>query len=627
MPTVQEMQQQDDAFNTAAVNAQSAKAAAAALAPQGTDPEAPAQPSMFSKWVLGPVGRVSSSLVDSAISAANNIYSPVNGKSIAQNVGDTVRKGRDVVSGAVTGATNMADVVMSHLASGAAAAGDQEDSFAAQQQMQAEGIKNSDLAQQGEPIWNHAKNTLLDFRDAVAVKDPTLSDNLTQSVAQLAIPYAGFSRALSGVHAVAQLATAGALTDATALGPHDARMADMISLGRHMEGKLGDSLRALAPDGSAVNAYINYLTDRTNESEAEGRFKNVLDGFGVNLIATPLIHGAAMVLKQGMSGLRYMLDNGVTSSGGMVPPGAQRGAVGDLSTSGRPPLRQAAADPADDLYTQQVRQDMARGAANPDAPRPPLQQGVDPAESIFDQQVKEDMANAPPASTLAATASPLENDKALASARAIVQTQSAAGRSGSTHDVVTGLAQHMDDSTPDGAFYKDIFSRLSDKQLATRLVPPGTEGHPSVDMAPAGARGLHITSNDTTSLYPPTFKSNANFAHTLAHESVHAGTMKALAAQPDVRASLAEIAGEAHEHSNALKKPDQYGFTDAKEFVAEAESNPRFQNFLKSIKDSEGNPLWDRYKQVIGGIFGFSGVTLASPMFDKLLTQEKTGGT
>src|SRR6185437_6928239 len=83
------------------------------------------------------------------------------------------------------------------------------------------------------PVWDHAKAAILDFRDAVAVQDPNMVDNVVQGVAQLGVPFAGYSRALAGVHGLANAIISGALTDATALGPHDMRMADLIALGRH----------------------------------------------------------------------------------------------------------------------------------------------------------------------------------------------------------------------------------------------------------------------------------------------------------------------------------------------------------------------------------------------------------
>lgn len=290
VPSLQESQEQDDAYMKQAADAAAAQKTQDAL--QGGDKP---QPSFLQKWVTGPIGRVTTNTIDSAVSAADAIYDT-----------EGMHKARDATAGAITGAVNTADAAVS-----------------AGKFMETGGVGMPPSS----PIWDHAKASILDFRDAVAVQDPTMADGLVQGVAQLAVPFAGYSRALAGLHGIANMAVAGGVTDATALAPHDMRMADLLALGRHTEGKLGDALRTLAPDGSALNAYVNFLTDRGNETEAEGRFKNVLDGFGVNMIATPLIHAAGVVLKQGYAGLRYAVENGVGSAGDLAPPSAaaQRG--------------------------------------------------------------------------------------------------------------------------------------------------------------------------------------------------------------------------------------------------------------------------------------------------------------
>lgn len=315
---MQEMQTADDAYNKQAADAAAQKTSQEAL----NGGQAQAQPTFLQKWTA-PIGRATTQILDSAVNAADSVYNTPG-----------MKEARSATAGVMTGATNMADFVMSHAAGALATAqqpGDDSQARATDPNRDTQAEYSA-----AEPIWEHTKASVLDFRDAVQVQDPSLLNSLTQSAAQLAVPYMGFSRALSGMHAVAQLATAGALTDASALGPHDMRMADMLALLRHTQGKLGDTLRTLAPDGSAQNAYINYLTDRTNETEAAGRFKNVLDGFGVNLIATPLIHSAAVVMKQGYAGLRYMIDNGVGSSGGMVSPASQAGRIGYHGTNAAP---------------------------------------------------------------------------------------------------------------------------------------------------------------------------------------------------------------------------------------------------------------------------------------------------
>jgi hypothetical protein len=232
-------------------------------------------------------------MIDGAVSSADQMF-------------DTpeMRKARDVVAGSLTGLTNIADAGHSVMK-----ATQQNFTDLLNPSFHAGTGQPADVYNAPSPVWDHAKNAILDFRDAVSVQDPTLADGLTQGVAQLALPLAGYTRALGGLHAVARGFAAGALTDSTAMAPHDMRLADIIALGRHTEGKLGEALRTLAPDGSALNAYINFLADRGNETEAEGRFKNALDGFGANLIATPLMHAAGVVLKQGTAALRYAMEN------------------------------------------------------------------------------------------------------------------------------------------------------------------------------------------------------------------------------------------------------------------------------------------------------------------------------
>lgn len=287
------MQADDDAYVKQATDAQNAKQSQEALQ-GGEKPE----PSFVSKFMTS-VGRASTNTLDWAVSAADSI-------NVMRD-----RAAHDIGAGIITGATNIADTAGSAITSSG------KGLAAAEDPAHAEDAEEGSLPT--SPIWDHAKGAILDFRDAVAVKDPTLSDNLLQGAAQLAVPFAGYSRAMAGVHGFANLVFAGGLTDATALGPHDPRMADLIALGRHTEGKFGEVLRTLAPDGGAVNAYINYLTDRGDETEAVGRFKNVLDGFGANMVVTPLLHAVAAGLKYGTAGLRYAVENGVGSAGDLMP--------------------------------------------------------------------------------------------------------------------------------------------------------------------------------------------------------------------------------------------------------------------------------------------------------------------
>ncbi len=557
-------------------------------------------PTFWEKWTA-PIGRVTTSLLDRAIGASDSI--------------NVMREhaAHDIGAGVATAVANTGDAIGSAVTSSGKGLAAAEDPA------------HADDAQEGSlptsPIWDHAKGAILDFRDAVAVKDPTLADNLLQSGAQLAVPFTGYSRALAGVHGFAKIAAAGAITDATALGPHDPRMADLIALGRHVEGKLGDTLRALAPDGSAVNAYINYLGDRTNETEAEGRFKNVLDGFGANAILTPLLHAAASGLKWGTAGLRYAVGKGVGAASDMVPP---KSAV----VEGYQPqnMNLSPEERAAERERVAALRDREEGVGQEVVPEPIPKR----AAETEGEAVRRDRADPNAVAAMAAPigSSSMESDGAITAARTFLKAQNAAGHEGSLHAMVTTLGAHIDGSTTDGAFYKDILGRISAKNLDAKIVPPGTGLQSSVEEAGPSIAGRNNSVEGTVALYPAAFKDNRTLVHTIAHESVHAATVEAIDSQPAVKSALAQLLKEitpANRTVAQLGKQDQYGLTNEKEFVAEAESNPRFQKMLKSVKSTDGRPLWDHYKEVIGGIFGISGAALMAPQFDKLLTKGENG--
>ncbi|HEV2178329.1 MAG TPA: hypothetical protein VGU20_31030 [Stellaceae bacterium] len=218
--------------------------------------------------------------------------------------------GQDVMAGAATAAGNAMDA--------AKAAGSPADP--------------NDPANAPAPVWDHAREAIGDFRDAMVVQDPTGVDPVIQAGAQLALPFAAYSKALSALHGISNIVVSGAATDLTALAPHDMRTADLIRLGETTDTKIGAALRAIGPYG--LNAYINYLADRTNETEAQGRFKNALDGLGANLILTPLLHAAGIVVKQGVAATRYAVENGIRNTvsdlaGSIkVGPAAERGSIG-----------------------------------------------------------------------------------------------------------------------------------------------------------------------------------------------------------------------------------------------------------------------------------------------------------
>ena len=146
------------------------------------------------------------------------------------------------------------------------------------------------------------RDALTEFR-GVLTDDSSTGDVVTQKIAQFAVPFTGWSKMVGGLRGASTLSTVGKVvgaesaTVASAFDPEEGRMADLIQQGRQLEGRLGDALRFAAPDGSATNAFIEYLASREGDTEAEGRFKNVVDNLGMTA-------AFAAVFKAGVTGLR-----------------------------------------------------------------------------------------------------------------------------------------------------------------------------------------------------------------------------------------------------------------------------------------------------------------------------------
>ncbi len=159
-----------------------------------------------------------------------------------------------------------------------------------------------------------------------AEESNTFSDDITQGIAQFVIPFTSYLKGLGGLKnvetltKVGRLALAEGVTAASAFEAHEGRMADVIEMGRQMENKFGAVLNKVSPDGSLANAYINWMTDRENEGEMEGRFKNAVD----SLVATG---GIVSVLK--VAGTTLKVARLAASEFGSINPAKlQRGSVG-----------------------------------------------------------------------------------------------------------------------------------------------------------------------------------------------------------------------------------------------------------------------------------------------------------
>jgi hypothetical protein len=155
------------------------------------------------------------------------------------------------------------------------------------------------------------------------------------------------------------------------------------------------------------------------------------------------------------------------------------------------------------------------------------------------------------------------------------------------------------------------------------------------------ALGLHVhdAQSDTASQVfistaAPEGVGRGSKAHVLLHELAHRVTVRELASDPRAQVQIAKLAREAYASLNrmdvALKYGDKihYGFTNAKEFIAEAFSNEHFQDFLANTPISKelaaelglhrkSMSMWDVFRGFVKK--AIEKVTGKMPEFDSVL--------
>jgi hypothetical protein len=151
------------------------------------------------------------------------------------------------------------------------------------------------------------RQAIVGFRDYLAEGSNT-ADQITQGIAQFAIPFTGYAKGLSafqtGISFGQKVLRAGTAEVGAnkAFDPHTTRLADLIEVGREAENKFGDALRAVSPDGSLINRYISWMIDREDEGEAAGRFKTDVD----SLVGSAAIGGLFTVAGKSFRALRNL---------------------------------------------------------------------------------------------------------------------------------------------------------------------------------------------------------------------------------------------------------------------------------------------------------------------------------
>lgn len=167
-------------------------------------------------------------------------------------------------------------------------------------------------------------------------------------------------------------------------------------------------------------------------------------------------------------------------------------------------------------------------------------------------------------------------------------TADAVMRGGKLNDVLDTIAKNG--SSPEN---KALAQRLRDVGMDTTIEP----GKISAGVGDARP-GVHEASKNRITLDPTTASE-----HTVLHESVHAATVWAFDHQakltPDQRAAVQTIRGLFNDLKSKGKLADEYGLTNVKEFVAEAQSNPAFQQALRGTRG-----LWDRFVGAVKKLLG-----------------------
>src|SRR5208282_5196120 len=193
------------------------------------------------------------------------------------------------------------------------------------------------------------------------------------------------------------------------------------------------------------------------------------------------------------------------------------------------------------------------------------------------------------------------------------------GQGSRIHPVIAHLADNLDDSTPEGAFYKTLFSHLKDQNLTAHIIAPGTGGHEELGAAFGGYRGSGggggtITINNTANDLPTT----------IAHEATHAAVADQVSTNSVLQGNLNQIISDARNSPavKALADQDRYGLKNPQELVAEAKANMRLQQALRNSPSprTPGKSLYDDYKQAVGTSLRLPPTAYNSPMFDQVMT-------
>lgn len=162
--------------------------------------------------------------------------------------------------------------------------------------------------------------------------------------------------------------------------------------------------------------------------------------------------------------------------------------------------------------------------------------------------------------------------------------------------------------------------RLIDALLKNRAVRNVGLATTENDRYPAGAvGGVH----ESTPRAPLNSKVTLNFSshqitgkaadpiYALLHEAMHAATSYAEQTDSGAQQAVSQMLEHAREQAKRMGvNPDRmYGMSETQEFIAEAFSNPEFQELLRLLPAADTTrfrSLWDQFKDFVARLLGFS---------------------
>lgn len=104
--------------------------------------------------------------------------------------------------------------------------------------------------------------------------------------------------------------------------------------------------------------------------------------------------------------------------------------------------------------------------------------------------------------------------------------------------------------------------------------------------------------------------------HTFLHEALHAASLGALDRNGRLRVKMHSLLVHARNSVYGTETAKRYGFTNVDEFVAEAFTNPHFQNILRKIESNEKS-LWRR---IVDTIKEFLGLGASENVLDVIMS-------